>query len=390
MLELVSQGPIFLVSLVFLLGVVVIIHELGHYFAGRMYGAAVESFSIGFGRSIFERTDKHGTRWRINWIPLGGFVKFVGESQLPGDVGKLESGPVGKPYSQLGVGQRSVVSIAGPLANFILAIALFTVFFGLRGVQEYDLYAARVVDGSPAAVAGMQEGDVLLEVDGHRIRQDADLLMRTTVSSGIELDFLVERDGQQMLLKVTPERQLRPNSLGQVVPQGTIGVTPWPVQGSIVWRRFGLVSAVREGVLETGRTMERTAFMLKRIVTGQEPVSTLSGPVAIGDAGRRIVNQTMGAEGVSTGTKLMWLMWTVVQVCALVSIGIGFFNLLPLPILDGGHLVFNAYEAVTGKVMTEKVQEMALMAGLCLLLTMFVFITWGDILETGLFNRSAG
>lgn len=390
MLELVSQGPIFLVSLVFLLGVVVIIHELGHYFAGRMYGAAVESFSIGFGRSIFERTDKHGTRWRINWIPLGGFVKFVGESQLPGDVGKLESGPVGKPYSQLGVGQRSVVSIAGPLANFILAIALFTVFFGLRGVQEYDLYAARVVDGSPAAVAGMQEGDVLLEVDGHRIRQDADLLMRTTVSSGIELDFLVERDGQQMLLKVTPERQLRPNSLGQVVPQGTIGVTPWPVQGSIVWRRFGLVSAVREGVLETGRTMERTAFMLKRIVTGQEPVSTLSGPVAIGDAGRRIVNQTMGAEGVSTGTKLMWLMWTVVQVCALVSIGIGFFNLLPLPILDGGHLVFNAYEAVTGKVMPEKVQEMALMAGLCLLLTMFVFITWGDILETGLFNRSAG
>ena len=390
MLELVSQGPIFLVSLIFLLGVVVIIHELGHYFAGRMYGAAVESFSIGFGRSIFERTDKHGTRWRINWIPLGGFVKFVGESQLPGDVGKLESGPVGKPYSQLGVGQRSVVSIAGPLANFILAIALFTVFFGLRGVQEYDLYAARVVDGSPAAVAGMQEGDVLLEVDGHRIRQDADLLMRTTVSSGIELDFLVERDGQQMLLKVTPERQLRPNSLGQVVPQGTIGVTPWPVQGSIVWRRFGLVSAVREGVLETGRTMERTAFMLKRIVTGQEPVSTLSGPVAIGDAGRRIVNQTMGAEGVSTGTKLMWLMWTVVQVCALVSIGIGFFNLLPLPILDGGHLVFNAYEAVTGKVMTEKVQEMALMAGLCLLLTMFVFITWCDILETGLFNRSAG
>lgn len=390
MLELVSQGPIFLVSLIFLLGVVVIIHELGHYFAGRMYGAAVESFSIGFGRSIFERTDKHGTRWRINWIPLGGFVKFVGESQLPGDVGKLESGPVGKPYSQLGVGQRSVVSIAGPLANFILAIALFTVFFGLRGVQEYDLYAARVVDGSPAAVAGMQEGDVLLEVDGHRIRQDADLLMRTTVSSGIELDFLVERDGQQMLLKVTPERQLRPNSLGQVVPQGTIGVTPWPVQGSIVWRRFGLVSAVKEGVLETGRTMERTAFMLKRIVTGQEPVSTLSGPVAIGDAGRRIVNQTMGAEGVSTGTKLMWLMWTVVQVCALVSIGIGFFNLLPLPILDGGHLVFNAYEAVTGKVMPEKVQEMALMAGLCLLLTMFVFITWGDILETGLFNRSAG
>ena len=118
--EILSQGPLFIFSLAFMLGVVVTIHELGHYWAGRWAGAAVESFSVGFGKSIFERKDKRNTRWRINWIPLGGFVKFVGESQLAGDVGKVEEGPVGKPYPELGVGARSLVALAGPAANFVL------------------------------------------------------------------------------------------------------------------------------------------------------------------------------------------------------------------------------------------------------------------------------
>ena len=117
MIEFVSQAPIFILSLVFLLGIVVVIHELGHYFAGRYFGAAVESFSVGFGKPIFERTDKKGTRWRVNWIPLGGFVKFVGEHQLPSDIGKVESGPQGKPYNEIGVGGRTIIAAAGPAAS---------------------------------------------------------------------------------------------------------------------------------------------------------------------------------------------------------------------------------------------------------------------------------
>ncbi len=389
MTEILSQGPIFLLCLAFLLGIVVIIHELGHYFVGRWFGAAVESFSVGFGKPIFETKDKRGTRWRINWIPLGGFVKFVGESQMPSDVGKVEQGPVGKPYGQLGVGARSLVALAGPAANFILAIVLFALFFGVRGVEQYDVYAYSVSDGYPAAEAGMEPGDIIRSVDGQKVKQFVDMTALTTMSSGRALDFEVERDGELLTLQITPRRIVRANQLGQVVPQGTIGMTPDLVRETLTFEKFGPISAVGMGMSETYKNFNRTVYMLGRIVTGKEPLGLMSGPVAVGDAGRRIVNRTLGAESVPLKDRIMALVWSAVQLCALVSIGIGFFNLLPLPVLDGGHLVFNAYEAVTGRVMPEKVQEVALMAGIGLLLTMFVFITWGDILETGLFERSA-
>ncbi len=390
MTEILAQGPIFLICLAFLLGVVVIIHELGHYWAGRYYGAAVESFSVGFGRPIAETKDRNNTRWRVNWIPLGGFVKFVGESQLPGDVGKVEEGPIGKPYNELSVGARSVVAMAGPAANFVLAIFLFTLFFAFRGTEQYDVYAYQVNDDFPAAEAGMQAGDVIKTVDGKPIREITDMIVITTMSSGRPLDFEIERGAQTLNLVVTPRRVVRENQLGQIVPQGTIGVIPAPLPDSVEFRRYGPISAVGKSVVETKNTVEHTVYMLGRIITGKEPLGLMSGPVAIGDAGRRIVNRTLGAETVPLSQRLSVLAWSTLQLCALISIGIGFFNLLPLPVLDGGHLVFNAYEAVTGKMMPEKVQEVALMAGLGLLLTMFVFITWGDVLETGLFAGSTG
>lgn len=390
MTEILSQGPIFLLCLAFLLGVVVIIHELGHYWAGRWFGAAVESFSIGFGNSIYERKDGKGTRWRVNWIPLGGFVKFVGESQLPNDVGKTEDGPQGKPYPELSVGARSIVAMAGPAANFVLAIVLFACFFALRGTEQYDVYAYEVSEDFPAEAAGMQVGDIIKSVDGNPVRQIADMIVITSMSSNRPLAFEVQRGSETLSMTITPRRVVRENQLGQIVPQGTIGIRPAPVMESVEFRRYGPITALGKGVVETRDTVQHTVYMLGRIITGKEPLGLMSGPVAIGDAGRRIVNQTMGAEQVPLTTRISALAWSTLQLCALISIGIGFFNLLPLPVLDGGHLVFNAYEAMTGKVMPEKVQEMALMAGLGLLLTMFVFITWGDVLETGLFNGPAG
>lgn len=390
MTEILAQGPIFLLCLAFLLGVVVIIHELGHYWAGRWFGAAVESFSIGFGHSLYERKDKNGSRWRVNWIPLGGFVKFVGESQLPGDVGKVEDGPIGKPYPELGVGARSIVALAGPAANFVLAVLLFACFFALRGTEQYDVYAYEVTADFPAEAAGMLPGDVIKSVDGNSVREIADMIVVTSMSSGRPLDFEVQRGNELLTMTITPRRVVRPNQLGQIVPQGTIGVRPAPVMESVEFRRYGPITALGKGVVETKDTVGHTVYMLGRIITGKEPLGLMSGPVAIGDAGRRIVNRTMGAEQIPLGTRISALAWSALQLCALISIGIGFFNLLPLPVLDGGHLVFNAYEALTGKVMPEKVQEVALMAGLGLLLTMFVFITWGDVLETGLFEGSAG
>ena len=244
MTEILAQGPIFLLCVAFLLGVVVIIHELGHYWAGRWFGAAVESFSVGFGQSIFERKDNKGTRWRVNWIPLGGFVKFVGESQLPNDVGKVEDGPQGNHYPELGVGARSIVALAGQAANFVLAILLFALVFGFKGAEQYDLYAYKVNEDGPAAVAGMLPGDVIKAVEGNEVRELADMLHVTSMSSYRPLEFDILRDGQALTLTITPERVIRRNSIGQMVPQGTIGIYPLAVQGSVVYKRYGREGAI--------------------------------------------------------------------------------------------------------------------------------------------------
>lgn len=388
--DILSQGPLFIGSLLLMLGVVVTIHELGHYWAGRWAGAAVESFSVGFGSSIFERKDKNNTRWRVNWIPLGGFVKFVGESQLPGDVGKVEDGPIGKAYYEIGPGKRAIISAAGPVANFILAILLFAFFFSVRGVQYYDVAVAGVAPDMPAAEAGLEVGDIIQSIDGSQIRTIEGLMAITAISSGKALTFEVERDSGVQEITVTPVRITRANSIGQIVPQGTIGINPLPLEGSIVYERVGPFTGVWKGVEQTKVTIQRTTTMLSRIVTGNEPISTLSGPVAIGDAGRRVANITLGNEQLPLAQRWSNYFWTMVQLFAAISIGLGFFNILPFPILDGGHIVGCAYEAVVGKRVPPQIEEYVLRAALVLILTLFVFITWGDIIETGLFNGGAG
>ena len=332
--DFLSQGPLFLFCLIFMMGIVVIVHEYGHYIVGRWFGAAVESFSVGFGKPIFERTDKHGTRWRVNWIPLGGFVKFVGESQMAGDVGKIEQGPIGRAYPELGVGQRSLVSLAGPFANFILSTLIFALILGVHGRPVMKVGIAAVVPDGAAAEAGMESG-------------------------------------------------------GQQVPQATIGVSIAPISyGEHIY--YNPVEALGQGVLETGATIDRTVTMLTRIVTGKMSMHAMTGPVGIGDISRRVVNKVWEQEQATTGQKLERLFWMLASICAAISVGVGFFNLLPLPVLDGGHLVFNAYEAIAGREMPQKVQEVALTFGLILLLGMVVVITWGDIIETGLFGARGG
>ena len=388
--EILSQGPLFIGSLLLMLGVVVTIHELGHYWAGRWAGAAVESFSVGFGSPIFERKDKNNTRWRVNWMPLGGFVKFVGESQLPGDVGKVEDGPIGKAYYEIGPGKRAIISAAGPVANFLLAIVLFAFFFSVRGVEYYDVAVASVTENLPAAEAGLEVGDIVESIDGSIIRTREVLIAITAISTGKPLKFEILRDGAKREFEVTPVRVTRENTIGQIVPQGTIGVYPLPLEGSIVYERVGPFTGVWKGVEQTKVTIERTTTMLSRIVTGKEPLSMLSGPVAIGDAGRRVANITLGNEQIPLSQRWSNYFWTMVQLFAAISIGLGFFNILPFPILDGGHIVGCAYEAIVGKRVPPQVEEYVLRAALVLILTLFVFITWGDIIETGLFNGGAG
>tara|TARA_R110002020_G_scaffold316899_2_gene532486 strand:- start:296492 stop:297610 length:1119 start_codon:yes stop_codon:yes gene_type:complete len=372
-----------------MMGIVVIIHELGHYLMGRLFGAAVESFSVGFGRPVFERKDKVGTRWRVNWIPLGGFVKFVGESQLAGDVGKVEQGPVGKAYKNLTVWQRMLVSLAGPLANFVLASLIFSLILGTHGRTNYSVGISAVVADSPAERGGMQAGDAFVSVNGHPVTDASSITIPIMLNPNEEMTFEMLRDGAPVTLKVTPDEVVRKNEFGQMVPQATIGIGMAPIAlGERI--KYNPVQALGAGVVETGATIDRTVTMLSRIVTGKMSVHTMTGPVGIGDISRRVVNKVWEQPDVSQTAKLEQLFWMLLSICAAISVGVGFFNLLPLPVLDGGHLVFHAYEAIVGRELPEKVQEMSLTFGLILLLGMVVVITWGDIMETGLFGGTGG
>ncbi|MEM6410009.1 MAG: RIP metalloprotease [Pseudomonadota bacterium] len=377
-----TQGPISVLSLIFLLGVVVVVHELGHYWAGRMFGAAAESFSVGFGRSIFERKDSRNTRWRINWIPLGGFVKFVGEHQMPGDAGRIETAPVGRPFSELTVGQRSIVLLAGPVANFILAIFIFAALAFSIGKPIERVSIGLVNEGGPAAEAGIEVGDIILAIDGREVTENNQVRRTIQLSTGDELIMTIERNGVPMDIGVTPVRMAVDNGLGQINQVGAINVGLGVLR--VGHETFGPITAIQHGIVQTADVIALTGKVLLRMMTGREPLNQLSGPVGIGDLAGKAVTATLSIEEISLSQRLWLVSLNLINICAFVSVGIGLFNLLPLPVLDGGHLAFNAYEAVVGEAVPVKIQETALTIGLALLFTVAVFVTWGDIVETGI------
>lgn len=387
MSNLLTYGPIGIVAFILMLGLVVVVHEMGHYLAGRAFGAAAESFSVGFGKPIFERTDKRNTRWRLNWIPFGGFVKFVGESQMAGDVGKEEIGPIGKKYMDLTVGQRSIVSAAGPFANFVFAAVLFAVLAFTFGKSVERLSIAGFGEG-PAQAAGFEIGDSIVSIDGTPIKQSADIQRIVSLSTGDKVTFALERGGQEISIDVVPVRKQRDNGLGQIVSVGQVGIQMSREKVDHIY--FGPLTAFGEGVAQTGKVMVTTGTMLKRLITGREPITQLSGPVGIGDITRRVVSNTLEQDSVPLSKRIKSVWWNLLQISAFVSVGIGLVNLLPFPVLDGGHLVFNAYEAITGSVLPARIQEVALTFGAIFLLGMALVITAGDIVKTGIFQVFSG
>ena len=378
-MELILQLIIFL----FVLGVVVAIHELGHYGAGRLFGAAADSFSIGFGKPVIERTDSRGTRWRLNRWPLGGFVKFVGEQQGPDDDANEEMRPelVGRRYNELTPMEKIVVSLAGPFANFVLATLLFASIFAVLGKPVEIVRVAEAPAGQPAAAAGFLPGDVIRSVDGKTVSNTNDVVIPVALNTGNEIDVEVERAGRLIVLPVTPVRAERENALGQKVKIGTIGVVMALERQAP--QQFSILQALPEGVAETGRTLETSVTMLGRLFTGQEPISNLKGPVGIADTTRRAIDVNMKVEQASLGARLNGAFWTMIQLTALISVGIGLVNLLPLPILDGGHVVFHTYEMISGREVPEKVQEMSLTFGLIMLFGVAAIVTFYDVIGTG-------
>lgn len=359
-----------LVPFLFVLTVVVFVHEMGHYLVGRLCGIGVQAFSVGFGPELFGFNDKRGTRWKLCAIPLGGYVKFVGDmsvtsSQVEAQATETLSDAERKvAFHTQPVWKRAATVFAGPLFNFLLTIAVFSVLFMAYGRYVSEPVVAAVTADSPAERAGIQPGDRFVSVDGKKVENFSDVQRLVSGRSGDTIDFVVLRDGKDVAVSIAPQLMDQKDALGNTVRIAVIGVVNNPEAGQPRLVTYGPIGAVSAAVTETGHIIERTGQFLTRFAVGREDKCQLGGPVKI--AGMAGQAAKMGFE---------WL----VQLVALLSVGIGILNLLPIPPLDGGHLVFYAIEAVIRRPLSERVMEALYRTGMILVLAFMAFVFWNDL-----------
>lgn len=359
-----------LVPFLFVLTVVVFVHEMGHYLVGRWCGIGVKAFSIGFGPELLGFNDRRGTRWKLCAIPLGGYVKFVG------DMNATSSQPTAEELETLGeeerrvafhtqpVWKRAATVFAGPLFNFLLTIAVFAVLFAAYGRYVAEPMVASVTPGSPAQEAGILPGDRFVSVDGEKVDTFADVQRLISGRAGDALTFVMMRDGKEVTLSATPKPMEQEDALGNKIKVAVIGVVNNQELGQPRLVTYGPAGALAAAVQETGHIVERTGQFLKRFVVGREDKCQLGGPVKIAK---------MSGQAAALGFE--WL----VQLVALLSVGIGILNLLPIPPLDGGHLLFYAIEAVIRRPVSERTMEAVYRTGMILVLAFMVFVLWNDL-----------
>jgi len=358
-----------LLPFLFVLLVVVFIHELGHYLVGRWCGIGVTAFSVGFGPEIAGFTDRRGTRWKLSAIPLGGYVKFVGDMSVTsapdsGDQERLSPEELRVAFHTQPVWKRALTVVAGPLANFLLTIVVFAAMFSIYGRYVSEPMVAQVRENSPAERAGFMPGDRFVTVDGQRVDTFADVQRLVSGRAGDLMTFVMLRDGKELTLQAAPEPMEQQDALGNTVKVGAIGVINDEQMGQPRVVNYSVAGAVVEGVRETGRIIARTGQFLKRFVVGREDKCQLGGPVKIAD---------MAGKAAKLGFE--WL----VQLVAMLSVGIGVLNLLPIPPLDGGHLVFYGLEAAFRRPVSERMMEAVYRTGMVMVLGFMGFVFWNDL-----------
>ena len=366
--DLVAWLGWYVVPFVIILSAIVFFHELGHYLVARWCGVKIDAFSLGFGPELFARVDSRGTRWRVAALPLGGYVKFHGDA----NAASVESGPVDASVDRTGtfaaqpLANRAAIVLAGPVANFILALVIFTGMFMAFGRVEHMARIGRVEPNSPAAAAGFKAGDLVKSIDGDTINSFEALQEATLMSTGLPMTFVVERDGHDVSLTATPRVT--------VVDQGVFGKRRMG--------HLGLASSANPNDVKVERCGPATCAVWG---AGQEWfIVKATGAYVVGIfAGRESTDQVSGLIGAAqmAGEMAKISLWELFSLAAWFSVSVGFMNLLPIPLLDGGHLVFYACEAVLGRPLSERMQEIGLRIGIALVALLVVFTTSHDILR---------
>ena len=397
-----GQALLYIVPFLLVLTFIVTIHELGHFLVARAFGVKIDRFSVGFGKTIVSRLDRRGTEWRLAWLPLGGYVKFSGDldaSSVPDTAGLdelrqrviAEHGPgAERDYFHFKpIWQRALIVAAGPAANFLLAMVLFTVLFTSVGEQVVAPRVAAAVPDSPAARAGFQPRDLILAVNGRPVVDGREVTQVVMMNAGDPVRFTVDRGGHQMLLTATPERQMVDDQIAGRVRLARIGLDMRPLAGDISFRRLNPLQAFGKGVETIGTTVSTTGTYIGRIFMGKESGDLLNGPIGIAKAAGGATEQAIAANP-DPGWMAANLALTFLSLAALISIGIGIVNLLPIPVLDGGHLLFYGYEAVARRPVPARVQEAGYRVGLALLAGLMLFATWNDLQKLSLFKFLGG
>lgn len=351
----------------FVLSMVVFFHELGHFLVARWCGVNVKAFSLGFGREIFGFNDRHGTRWRVSILPLGGYVQFMDDdnpTSVPTEdqLGASHADDSGRFHTKP-LWQRTAVVAAGPLANFLLAIVIFAGVYMVVGERTRAARVDAVVENSAAAIAGFKKGDVIIAIDGEKINRFRDLVRIVTASADTDLRFEIDRDGKIIELTARPKRQDIVDRFGNEYKQGRLGVSQTANAAERELKSVGPIRALALGVSDTYYYTGRTLQFIRDIFLGKEDVRQLGGPIRIAKVSSDFA--TLGMQA-------------LIQIVAVLSISIGLLNLFPVPMLDGGHLLFYGIEAIRGQPLSEKAQEFGFKIGLTLVVMLMIFTTWND------------
>src|SRR5579864_2692699 len=370
--NMLSHGFVgYLIPFLFVLTIVVFFHELGHFVVARWAGVNVLTFSLGFGPELVGFNDRHGTRWKISAIPLGGYVKFFGddsEASTPSSdaLSNMSEEERAGSFHHKKVGLRAAIVAAGPIANFILAIVIFAGLFTFLGKPSTSARVDKVEAGSAAAAAGFQVGDVVTTIDGTAIDSFSDMQRIVGIRAGEKLTFTVKRGNSTVQLQGTPELREVKDPFGNAHRLGVLGITRSMSPGDVTTERVDPATAVWLGVKETWFVIDRTLAYIGGVFTGREAADEVGGPLRIAQISGQVATIGLAA---------------LVHLAAVLSISIGLLNLFPVPLLDGGHLLFYAVEAVRGRPLSERAQEMGFRIGLGLVLMLMVFATYNDILH---------